>query len=259
RALCHEPTGGVLAAPTTSLPEGIGGVRNWDYRYTWLRDGSMTVRALLALGSTGEAEGFLSWLSGILSRTVSPEFLHPLYAVDGSALTAEAVLELLPGYAGSRPVRVGNAAEHQVQLDVFGPVAELLRDISIARGGLADDEWELLVAMGRAVEARWHEEDHGIWEARRPPKHNVYTKVMCWVTLDRAIDVADRTGRDLPGAWRGLREQIAEEVIERGWSERVQSYTVAYDDDDLDAASLFVGLSGMLPADDLRVLATVAA
>jgi trehalose 6-phosphate phosphatase len=154
---------------------------------------------------------------------------------------------------------VGNAAEHQVQLDVFGPVAELLRDIAIARGSLADDEWELLIAMARAVEARWHEEDHGIWEARRPPKHNVYTKVMCWVTLDRAIDVADRTGRDLPGAWRGLREEIAEEVIERGWSERVQSYTVAYDDDDLDAASLFVGLSGMLPADDPRFLATVDA
>src|SRR5690606_31462682 len=140
-----------------------------------------------------------------------------------------------------------------------GPVAELLRDIAIARGSLADDEWELLIAMARAVEARWHEEDHGIWEARRPPKHNVYTKVMCWVTLDRAIDVADRTGRDLPGAWRGLREEIAEEVIERGWSERVQSYTVAYDDDDLDAASLFVGLSGMLPADEPRFLAIAAA
>src|SRR5699024_1339834 len=169
---------------------------------------------LLEVGSTAEAEGFVQWLRGILAEAPGPEFLHPLYAVDGSALTSEAVLEHLPGYAGSRPVRVGNAAEHQVQLDVFGPVAELLRDISIARGGLADDEWELLVAMGRAVEARWHEEDHGIWEARRPPKHNVYTKVMCWVTLDRAIDVADRAGRDLPGAWRGLREEIAEEVIE---------------------------------------------
>src|SRR5699024_4682098 len=259
RALCHEPTGGVLAAPTTSLPEGIGGVRNWDYRYTWLRDGSMTVRSLLALGSTGEAEGFMSWLSGILSRTVSPEQLHPLYAVDGSALTTEAVLDHLPGYAGSRPVRVGNAAEHQVQLDVFGPVAELLRDIVIVRDEIADDEWELLVAMGSAVEARWDEEDHGIWEARRPPKHNVYTKVMCWVTLDRAIEVADRFGLTLPGAWRGLREEIAEEVIARGWSEKAQSYTVAYGDDDLDAACLFVGLSGMLPADDPRFLATVDA
>ena len=259
RALCHAPTGGVLAAPTTSLPEGIGGVRNWDYRYTWLRDGSMTVRALLDLGSTAEAEGFVHWLRGILAEAPGPEFLHPLYAVDGSALTSEAVLEHLPGYAGSRPVRVGNAAEHQVQLDVFGPVAELLRDIVTARGAIDDAEWELLVAMGTAVEARWHEEDHGIWEARRPPKHNVYTKVMCWVTLDRAIDVADRFGLTLPGAWRGLREQIAEEVTDRGWSETVQSYTVAYDDDDLDAASLFVGLSGMLAADDPRFLATVDA
>ncbi|GAA4509441.1 trehalose-phosphatase [Brevibacterium yomogidense] len=259
RALCHAPTGGVLAAPTTSLPEGIGGVRNWDYRYTWLRDGSMTVRALLDLGSTAEAEGFIQWLRGILAEAPGPEFLHPLYAVDGSALTSEAVLEHLPGYAGSRPVRVGNAAEHQVQLDVFGPVAELLRDIVTVRGEIADDEWELLVAMGSAVEARWDEEDHGIWEARRPPKHNVYTKVMCWVTLDRAIEVADRFGLTLPGAWRGLREEIAEEVVARGWSETSQSYTVAYDDDDLDAACLFVGLSGMLPADDPRFLATVDA
>ncbi|MBM7529968.1 trehalose-phosphatase [Brevibacterium luteolum] len=259
RALCHVPTGGVLAAATSSLPEGIGGIRNWDYRYCWLRDGSMTVRTLLSLGSTAEAEGFLAWLAGILEMTVGPEQLHPLYAVDGSALTTEAVLEHLPGYAGSRPVRVGNAAEHQVQLDVFGPVTELLDDFTAAVGTLSEENWKLTCDMVTAVERRWHEPDHGIWEARRAPKHNVYTKVMCWVTVDRAIRIAERFGRTMPGAWRRLRETIAEDVITRGWNEKVGAYTVAYGEDDLDAACLFVGLSGLLPADDERFIATVDA
>ena len=259
RALCHEPTGGVLAAPTTSLPEGIGGVRNWDYRYTWLRDGSMTVRALLALGSTGEAEGFLSWLSGILSRTVSPEQLHPLYAVDGSALTTEAVLDHLPGYAGSRPVRVGNAAEHQVQLDVFGPVTELLDELSDHLGELPDDYWLLTCQMVEAVGKRWFEADHGIWEARRAPKHNVYTRVMCWVTVDRALRIARRFDREPPGAWRQLREEIAHDVLTHGYSEEAGAFTVAYGETDLDSAALFVGLSGLVSADDPRFISTVDA
>ena len=259
RGLCNTDTGGIMAAATTSLPEEIGGVRNWDYRYCWLRDGSMTVRTLLSLGSTAEAEGFLAWLAGILEMTVGPEQLHPLYAVDGSALTTEAVLEHLPGYAGSRPVRVGNAAEHQVQLDVFGPVTELLDDFTTAVGTLSEENWKLTCDMVTAVERRWHEPDHGIWEARRAPKHNVYTKVMCWVTVDRAIRIAERFSRTMPGAWRRLRETIAEDVITRGWNEKVGAYTVAYGEDDLDAACLFVGLSGLLPADDERFIATVDA
>ncbi|GAA1998316.1 trehalose-phosphatase [Brevibacterium samyangense] len=259
RALCHVPTGGVLAAATSSLPEGIGGIRNWDYRYTWLRDGSMTVRELLGLGSSAEAEGFLSWLSGILAEAAGPEQLHPLYAVDGSALTTEAVLEHLPGYAGSRPVRVGNAAEHQVQLDVFGPVTELLHDVTAELGELTDEYWRLTCEMVTAVERRWHEPDHGIWEARRDPKHNVYTKVMCWVTVDRAIAIAERFDREMPGAWRQLRETIAEDVVTKGWNEKVGAYTVAYGEDDLDSACLFIGLSGLLPPTDPRFVATVDA
>ena len=259
RALCHEPTGGVLAAATSSLPEGIGGIRNWDYRYCWLRDGSMTVRTLIDLGSTAEAEGFLGWLSGILADAAGPEQLHPLYAVDGSALTTEAVLEHLPGYAGSRPVRVGNAAEHQVQLDVFGPVTELLRDLTFTLEDLSEDNWRLTCEMVTAVERRWHEADHGIWEARREPKHNVYTKVMCWVTVDRAIAIAEHFGRTMPGAWRQLRETIADDVITHGWNERVGAYTVAYGEDDLDAACLFMGLSGLLAPNDPRFAATVDA
>ncbi len=259
RALCHAPTGGVLAAATSSLPEGIGGIRNWDYRYCWLRDGSMTVRTLLELGSNAEAEGFLQWLARILADASGPEQLHPLYAVDGSVLSTEAVLEHLPGYAGSRPVRVGNAAEHQVQLDVFGPVMELIQTLTATEGELSDLNWDLTCQMVTAVERRWREPDHGIWEARREPKQNVYTKVMCWVTVDRAIQVAERFGYQMPGAWRQLREQIAEDVLENGWNAKVGAYTVAYGEDDLDSAALFVGLSGLLTPDDPRFIATVDA
>ena len=259
RALVHEPTGAVLAAPTTSLPEGIGGTRNWDYRYCWLRDGSMTVNALLDLGSTAEAEGFLRWLAGILANAPGPEWLHPLYSVTGAPLSTEAIIESLPGYAGSRPVRIGNAADHQVQLDVFGPIAELIHGLSEAQESLAEGHWELLVQMASAVLARWHEPDHGIWEARRAPRHHVYTKVMCWVTLDRALRTAERHGRSPHPAWAEIAATIRDEVLREGWDDSSASYTVAYDSPDLDAAVLHIGLSGLLDVSDQRFLDTVTA
>ncbi|MBT2521462.1 trehalase-like domain-containing protein [Arthrobacter sp. ISL-28] len=259
RALVHEPTGAVLAAPTTSLPEGIGGTRNWDYRYCWLRDGSMTVNALVDLGSTAEAEGFLTWLGRILANAPGPEWLHPLYSVTGAPLSTEAIIESLPGYAGSRPVRIGNAADHQVQLDVFGPIAELIHSLSEIRGSLADSHWELMVQMTRAVLARWHEPDHGIWEARRAPRHHVYTKVMCWVTLDRALRTAARHSREPEPSWAPMAATIRDEVLREGWDTTAASYTVAYDSPDLDAAVLHIGLSGMLDVTDQRFLDTVTA
>ncbi len=259
RALVHEPTGAVLAAPTTSLPEGIGGTRNWDYRYCWLRDGSMTVNALVDLGSTREAAGFLDWLGRILEHAPGPEWLHPLYSVTGAPLSTEAVIDSLPGYAGSRPVRIGNAADHQVQLDVFGPIAELISALSEREGGLADSHWDLMVQMASAVLARWHEPDHGIWEARRAPRHHVYTKVMCWVTLDRALRTAARHARVPVPEWEPTATAIREEVLRDGWDESASSYTVAYDSPDLDAAVLHIGLSGLLDVADQRFLHTVTA
>ncbi|MDR6416577.1 trehalase-like domain-containing protein [Pseudarthrobacter sulfonivorans] len=259
RALVHEPTGAVLAAPTTSLPEGIGGTRNWDYRYCWLRDGSMTVNALVDLGSTAEAAGFLSWLGRILEHAPGPEWLHPLYSVTGAQLSTEAIIDSLPGYAGSRPVRIGNAADHQVQLDVFGPVAELIDALSERHGTLADDHWDLMVKMASAVLARWHEADHGIWEARRAPRHHVYSKVMCWVTLDRALRTAARHGKAPEPAWEPTAHIIREEVLREGWDDTARSYTVAYDSPDLDAAVLHIGLSGLLDVNDQRFLDTVTA
>jgi trehalose 6-phosphate phosphatase len=259
RALVHEPTGAVLAAPTTSLPEGIGGTRNWDYRYCWLRDGSMTVNALVDLGSTAEAEGFLAWLGRIVANAPGPEWLHPLYSVTGAPLSTEAIIESLPGYAGSRPVRIGNAADHQVQLDVFGPIAELIDALSARQGTLDDAHWELMVQMASAVLARWHEADHGIWEARRAPRHHIYTKVMCWVALDRALRTAARHGREPLPEWEPTAATIREEVLREGWDESSESYTVAYDSPDLDAAVLHIGLSGLLDVADQRFLDTVTA
>ncbi|WP_027933673.1 trehalose-phosphatase [Amycolatopsis thermoflava] len=259
RGLCNADTGAVLAAATTSLPEEIGGVRNWDYRYCWIRDAAFTVRELVGLGSLAEAEGYLRWLHGVLSTLAGPERLHPLYTINGTQLGAEAVIDSLPGYAGSRPVRVGNLANHQVQLDVFGPVVELVAELAQVRGELRDEDWQLVRAMAEAVTRRWSEPDHGIWEERHVPRHRVYSRVMCWVTVDRAIKLGEVYGREIPAGWHDLREEIATDVLTNGWNDEVQAFTTAYDGTDLDAASLFVGLAGLIDPSDERFQHTVTA
>lgn len=263
RGLCHAETGGIMAAATTSLPEEIGGIRNWDYRYCWLRDGAMTANALVSLGSLTEAASYLRWLHGVMETLPGPERLHPLYTLTGTPLGPEAVIDTLPGYAGSRPVRVGNLANQQVQLDVFGPVVDLVVALSNARGELTDDDWRMVQAMARAVARRWSEPDHGIWEERHTPRHHVYSKVMCWVTVDRAVKLAERFRRDPEPEWPMLREQIAKDVLDKGWhaeaSGGIGAFTTAYDGTDLDAASLHVGLAGLIDPTDPRFQATVTA
>ncbi|SFE63018.1 trehalose 6-phosphatase [Actinopolyspora alba] len=259
RGLCNTDTGGIMAAATTSLPEEIGGVRNWDYRYCWLRDGAMSARALVSLGSTAEAEAFLDWLHRVMDTLPGPERLHPLYSLAGGTLGPEAVIDTLPGYAGSRPVRVGNLADQQVQLDVFGPVVELATDLALAHGKLRDADWELVRGMAEAVTRRWFEPDHGIWEERDVPRHHVYSKVMCWVTIDRAIKLAAHYDRTAEPGWMQLREQIAEDILKNGWHPDVQAFTTAYEGSDLDAASLYVGLSGLIDPSDERFRSTVTA
>ncbi|RJQ82635.1 trehalose-phosphatase [Pseudonocardiaceae bacterium YIM PH 21723] len=259
RGLVHGPSGGIMAAATTSLPEDIGGVRNWDYRYCWLRDGAMTAQSLVSVGSLHEAEAFLGWLHGVLGTVQGPEWLHPLYTLHGTNLGAEAVIDSLPGYAGSRPVRVGNLANQQVQLDVFGPVVELVEVLAQARGKLTDDDWTMVTAMAQAVAKRWHEPDHGIWEERHHPRHHLYSKVMCWVTLDRAVRIAEAFGRSTEPEWATLRDRIRADVLEQGWNEEVGSFTTAYDGTDLDAASLFVGLTGLIDPSDEKFQQTVTA
>jgi len=219
------------------------------------------------VGSLEEAENYLDWVHGVLETLPGPERLHPLYTLAGGALPPEAVLDSLPGYAGSRPVRVGNAANQQVQLDVFGPIVDLISELAHRREergvahaqALTDRDWELVCAMVLAVERRWFEPDHGIWEIRDNPRHHVYSKVMGWLTVDRALTLAEKFGRPAGEGWAELRREIAEEVKEKGWNEDVQSYTAAYDGTDLDAATLFIGLTGLVDPDDKRFHATVQA
>lgn len=268
RGLVHAPSGSILAAATTSLPEDIGGVRNWDYRYCWLRDAALTASALVSLGSLAEAEDFLGWVHRVLETIPGPERLHPLYTLYGETLPPEASIDQLPGYAGSRPVRVGNAANMQVQLDVFGPIVDLIATLAHARelrgvtdpaGVLPDADWELVCAMVSAVQRRWEEPDHGIWEIRGNPRHHVYSKVMGWLTVDRALTLAQKFDREVDPDWAVLRDTIADEVKAKGWNDEVQSYTAAYDGTDLDAATLHIGLSGLIDPSDPRFAATVVA
>ncbi len=260
KALCYGPTGAILAAATTSLPEFIGGVRNWDYRYCWIRDASLSATALVRLGSIDEAMNLLDWLLNVIeSSDVGPERLSPLYTVNGQSLPPEATIEELAGYAGSRPVRVGNAADHQVQLDVFGPVLDLIHILGEVGAPLSAKHWRLVEDLVAAVDQRWMEPDQGIWEVRSAPRHHTNSKVMCWVTVDRAIDIAtDVFGRARP-EWGTLRDQIEKDILTNGWNDEVGSFTTAYDGTDLDASVLAVGLFGLLDPDDPRFAATVSA
>ncbi len=260
KALSYGPSGAILAAATTSLPEFIGGVRQWDYRYCWIRDASLSAGALVRLGSIEEAMDLLDWLLRVLDTTgCGPERLSPLYTVDGRSLPPEATIEELSGYAGSRPVRVGNAADHQVQLDVFGPVLELIHQLGEIGAPLSSRHWRLVEDLVSGVEQRWQEPDQGIWEIRSAPRHHTHSKVMCWVTVDRAIDIADTVfGRERP-EWLVLRDQIEADVLAHGWNEEIGSFITAYDGTDLDASVLAVGLFGLLEPDDPRFAATVAA
>jgi trehalose-phosphatase len=260
KALCYGPTGAILAAPTTSLPEYIGGVRQWDYRYCWIRDASLSAGALVRLGSIEEAMNFLDWLLRVLETTgIGPERLAPLYTVNGHSLPPEATISELSGYAGSRPVRIGNAADHQVQLDVFGPVLELIHQLGEVDAPLSARHWRLVEDLVHGVEQRWQEPDQGIWEVRSAPRHHTHSKVMCWSTVDRAIYIAGTVfGRERP-EWLVLRDRIEEDILANGWNDDVGSFTTAYDGTDLDASVLAVGRCGLLAPDDPRFAATVSA
>jgi trehalose 6-phosphate phosphatase len=259
KGLCYGPSGAIAAAGTASLPEYIGGVRNWDYRYCWFRDAAMSASSLVRLGSFDEAMKYLDWVLGVVDQSEHPERIHPLYSVSGHPLSSEAEISELAGYAGSRPVRVGNAAARQVQLDVFGPIVDLIAQLSYADAPLSSRHWRLVEAMVHAVEQRWFEPDHGIWEIRAAPRHHVHSKVMCWLTVDRAIHIAHQFLERERTDWQVLRDTIAHDVISNGYKNEVSAFTAAYDGIDLDAAALFVGLSGLLPPDDERFTNTIAA
>ncbi|GAA4067740.1 glycoside hydrolase family 15 protein [Actinomadura miaoliensis] len=258
KALTYAPTGGLVAAPTTSLPETPGGVRNWDYRYCWLRDATMTLTALLRSGYTEEAGAWRRWLERALAG--SPEDIQIMYGVAGERLLHEWEVDWLPGYEGSRPVRVGNAAAAQLQLDVPG---EVLNALYLARrAGLPPEQpvWALQRALLDHVERHWHEPDEGLWEVRGGPRHFVHSKVMCWVAFDRGVRMAEEFGMPGPaGRWRRLRDRVRREVCEKGFDARRGTFTRTYGSADLDAALLMIPMTGFLRGDDPRVRGTVDA
>ncbi len=257
KALTHEQTGAIVAAPTTSLPEWIGGQRNWDYRYCWLRDATLTLLALLQAGCTGEATAWRDWL--IRAVAGDPAQLQIMYGIGGERRLPELELDWLEGFASSRPVRVGNSAVDQVQIDVFGEVMDALDEARAS--GIEPDPlaWAIQREMLAWLEDNWDQPDEGIWEVRSGRAHFTHSKVMAWVAFDRAVRAVERDGLDGDARrWRTIADQIHAQVCARGVDER-GVFTQAYGSSALDAAALAIPLVGFLPADDPRVVATVEA
>jgi GH15 family glucan-1,4-alpha-glucosidase len=258
KAMTSETTGAVIAAPTTSLPEEIGGVRNWDYRYCWLRDSVLALEALLAAGYTDEALAFRDYLLRV--GTGDPTTIQIMYGVGGERRLTEFELPDLPGYEDSRPVRVGNAASEQFQLDVYGEVAGVMFLGAELLGRIEKRLWPRWRAIIEHVETIWRDPDDGIWEARGPQRHYTYSKVMAWVVFDRAVRLAERFELEAPVArWRQVRDEIHAEVCERGYDSERRTFTQYYGSSELDASVLNIPLVGFLPGTDERVSGTIDA
>jgi alpha,alpha-trehalase len=260
KGLTYRPTGAIVAAPTTSLPETAGGERNWDYRFAWIRDSSLTLEALYIGACSDEAEEFVSFMTSAAGGRAGEGSLQIMYGVGGEHDLAERELRHLRGWRGSRPVRVGNGAWDQVQLDVYG---ELLNSLHLYHERLGDlhPEIQAFVAdLADTAARRWRERDSGMWEMRGQPRHHLSSKVLCWTALDRAVKLAPRlAGFAKVQEWKAARDEIRAAILERGWSQRRGAYAQSFDSDELDAAALLMPILGFLPVTDERMKATIDA
>jgi GH15 family glucan-1,4-alpha-glucosidase len=258
KALTYLPTGGVVAAVTTSLPEHLGGVRNWDYRYCWLRDTTFTLLALTNGGYYDEAEAWQDWLLRALAG--SPDQIQIMYGLRGERQLLEWEAGWLDGYEGSKPVRIGNAAATQVQLDIYGEMLDCFFHAQHKMGRHSEQDFRVLALLLEHLETIWQDPDEGIWETRGGPQQFTYSKLMAWVAFDRAVLIADRLGYDAPvDKWKALRETIHQQIIERAFNETKNSFVQAYGSDQVDAALLLMPLVGFLPGNDPRIQGTVEA
>ncbi|WP_037604932.1 glycoside hydrolase family 15 protein [Streptacidiphilus rugosus] len=258
KALTYAPTGGIVAAPTTSLPEDIGGVRNWDYRFTWLRDATITLSSLLRTGYRDEARAWREWLLRAVAG--DPENLQIMYGIAGERELSETTLDWLPGYEGSTPVRIGNGAADQLQLDVYGEVVEALHLAHMTGLARNDHAHMLQLRLISWLEEHWNDPDEGIWEVRGPRRHFVHSKVMAWVAVDRTIRMIEQTPHEGPlERWRELRDTIHEDVCAHGYDKERNTFTQSYGSQELDASLLLIPQVGFLPPDDKRVIGTIEA
>ncbi|MDN3357391.1 glycoside hydrolase family 15 protein [Actinomadura sp. DC4] len=260
QALSFQPSGAIVAAATTSLPEGAGGERNWDYRYTWVRDASLTMGALWVAACPDEANDFFAFLTTAAPSLSRDRALQIMFGVGGEHDLSERTLPHLRGWRDSRPVRVGNGAWNQRQIDVYGELLDAALRLEDQLGDLDEDVRRFLIACADTAAERWTEKDQGIWEVRSDPQHFLYSKVMCWVALDRAIALAARLdAADHVAAWRSVREEIHDTVLREGWNERARAFTQYFGSEALDASNLMLPIVGFLPPDDPRILATIDA
>jgi GH15 family glucan-1,4-alpha-glucosidase len=260
KLLTYEPTGAIVAAPTCSLPEGIGGERNWDYRYTWIRDSAFTIYAFLRLGFSEETEQFMRFLASLCKETGPGGSLQVMYGIDGRKHLIEETLDHLDGYMGSRPVRIGNGAYNQLQLDIYGALLDAAYLYNKYGAPISYDLWTSLRALTDWVCDNWRRKDEGVWEVRGGQREFVYSKLMCWVAVDRAIRLADKRSFPAPrDRWLKVRDEIYEDIVSKGWNEKRQAFVQYYGSESLDAANLMMALTFFMSPTDPRMLATLDA
>jgi GH15 family glucan-1,4-alpha-glucosidase len=258
KAQTYAPTGGIVAAPTTSLPEKLGGARNWDYRFCWLRDATFTLLALMNSGYTEEASAWHGWLLRAVAG--EPADMQIMYGIMGHRRLLEWEADWLPGYQGAKPIRVGNAAHAQLQLDVYGELIDAFHQARVSKLELDEGTWDLECAILDHIAEVWDRPDHGIWERRDNGRHYVFSKVMCWVAFDRAIKSAEQFGFKAPlDKWRALRDTICSDVCEKGFDPALNSFVESYGSKMFDASLMLLPAVGFLPARDPRILGTIAA